>query len=542
MLTNQQIESLIESLSLDEMIGQMLCFQYIQSEPERMREWAEKTHTGSFFVTHVNPEHITAATELVKTTSKLPPIIAADIEAGPGFAIWGEELIPHEMAWGACNNADMVEKVHEEIAKRCRSLGIHWSFSPVVDINYNKDNPVTNIRAIGDSPKRVARLGAAAIRGYQKNGYMIAGCKHFPGDGLDDRNQHFCTTVNPLSKDEWMEAYGYVYKEMFKANTASVMVAHITLPAFDEPINEWLGFPPASLSYNMQTKLLKEELGFNGCIVSDAMSMVGACACVDADRLAIEFVKAGGDILLFALPEYFDHIKGAVESGEISIERIRDAVRRIIIMKDNARLFEDQAVVLSEINQQENIENLSKYAKDIAENSLCVVRNYENLLPVNIEPGSKILMLNIQENKTDPQNVYIRSMETLKKELENRGYEVVSYINASRADFEKDFDNSALVLINCRIDGNTYSGGTLRTGWAHIAPFWRGEILKHPKVIFTSFGDPYKLYEFPYLKTYINAFSYSEPTQRAFVKALFGEIPFNGKSPVHLNGFFENQE
>ena len=191
-------------------------------------------------------------------------------------------------------------------------MGVHWTFSPIVDINYNMNNPVTNIRAISDRPELVDKIGKAAVCGLQKNGLMAAGCKHFPGDGVDDRNQHFCTTVNNFSKEEWMNTFGYVYKEMFKAGVSSVMVAHISLPAYDEKMNDWVGYPPASLSYNLQTKLLKEELGFEGCIVSDALSMVGACACVDYDRLAIEFVKAGGDILLFPLRSYFDEILGAV--------------------------------------------------------------------------------------------------------------------------------------------------------------------------------------------------------------------------------------
>ena len=131
-------------------------------------------------------------------------------------------------------------------------------------------------------------------------------------------------------------------------------------------------------------------------------------------------------------------------------------------------------------------------------------------------------------------------MDVLEEELRCRGFEVVCYTNATREDFQDDLYNSQAVLINCKLSSQDYAGGSLRIGWDHILPFWRGEVLKHPKMVFTSFGDPYKIYDFPYLKTYVNAFSSSTATQRAFVKALLGEIPFQGKSPVSLKSFFKS--
>lgn len=537
MLTDIEINSLLDTLTLDEMIGQMLCYN-LTDDMEKAEQWVKETKAGSFFVAGFSAEKIKEANDILNKYSKIPGMIAADVELGVGHVVPGETRLPHPMAWGACDDADLVEKAHQATAERCRQLGIHWTFSPIVDINFNKDNPVTNIRAISDVPKQVAKIGTAAIRGLQKNGMLAAGCKHFPGDGVDDRNQHFCTTVNSLSKEEWMDTFGYVYKEMFKAGTATVMVAHIALPSYDEKYNDWIGYLPACLSYNLLTKLLKEELGFTGCVVSDALSMIGAAACVPYDRLAIEFVKAGGDMLLFPKPEYFEQIKSAVLSGEISMERIKDAARRVLILKNKARLFEPQENVLSEITVSDKV---AEYAEQIAEKSLCVVRDYDNVLPMKLNKGDKILILNIKKNKEKETMFYACDLDTVENELKNRGFQVVSYTNASRADFAKDLTDCAAVLVNCKISSQDYVGGTLRVMWDHIAPFWRGEVLKHPKMVFTSFGDPYKIYDFPYLKTYVNAFSYSEATQRAFVKALLGEISFAGKSPVGLEGFFNGE-
>lgn len=533
MLTDIQIEKILESLTLDEMIGQMLCYNLIE-DTEALERDIKRTHAGSIFTAGRSAQEIKYGTELLNKYSKIPGMVAADIECGPGHVVPGEIRLPHEMAWGACADEALIERAHEAVAIRCRELGIHWSFSPLVDINFNRDNPVVNVRTVSDRPETVAKIGAAAVRGYQKNGLIGAGCKHFPGDGVDDRNQHFCTTVNSLSKEEWMNTFGYVYKEMFKAGTVSVMVAHIALPAYDEKINDWVGYPPATLSNNLQTKLLKGELGFDGCIVSDALSMVGACACVDYDRLSVEFIKAGGDILLFPLPEYFDEIKGAVETGEIPFERIKDAARRVLRLKNKVRLFENQEEILKGIDLEQNLINLENAAKEIAEKSLCLERNYGNVLPLKVKKGDKILIINLKKDAEKEKAFYACDLEVVEEELKKRGFHVVSYVHPRREDFEEDMKDAAAVLINCKISSQDYTGGSLRITWAHMSPFWRGAVLKHPQIVFTSFGDPYKLHDFPYVKTYINAFSYSEATQRAFVKAVLGEIPFVGKSPVKI--------
>lgn len=533
MLTQQQLEEVLKSLTLDEMIGQMLCF-YFAHDLEKTEEIIKKTHAGSVFTAGRSPEDIKGVTELMNKYSPVPGMVAADVEAGPGHVMPGEIRFPQEMAWAACGDEQLVEEAHEAIAARCRELGIHWSFSPIVDINYNMQNSVVNIRTASDRPEIVAKFGTAAVRGYQKNGMMAAGCKHFPGDGVDDRDQHFCTTVNSFSKKKWMETYGYVYKKMFKAGTYSVMVAHIALPAYDEKINDWVGYPPATVSHNLMTKLLKEELGFEGCIVSDAMSMIGASACFPQDRLAVEFVKGGGDIILFPLPEYFDQIKAAVLSGEISIERIKDAVRRVLKMKNFVRLFEDQNEVLKEIDHEKTMETLIRTSREIAEGSISLERNYGGVLPLDLKKGDKILLITLKKNKEKEREFYACDLDTIEEELKKRGFEVVSLIHPSRQEMLDEMKDAAAVLVNCKICSQDYVGGTLRINWEHTPIFWRGAILDHPQMVLSSFGDPYKLYDFPYVKTYVNAFSYSEVTQRAFVRAILGEIPFNGKCPVDI--------
>ena len=535
----EEINAIIDSLTLDEMIGQMMCFSAIKMTEEDILDVVHTTKAGSFFVSNETPERIKKITDIMNEHLKCPGMIAADIEYGPGSILEGEIRLPEPMAWGACNDAELIRAAHVEVARRCREMGVHWNFAPVADINYNPDNPITNVRAVSDIPERVAKICCAAVEGMQENDLVMAGCKHFPGDGMDDRNQHFCITVNDLGFQEWMDTYGYVYKELIKAEVASVMIGHIAFPAYDEKLNDWVGYPPGSLSYNIITRLLKGELGFEGCVVSDALSMIGACTAVPLDRIAVEFVKAGGDILLFPLKEHFYQIKSAVESGEIEMDRIKDAVYRVLVLKRRAGLLDKKE---PEKQFPADTCKLAALAQEIADKSITLIRNYDHLLPVSLKEGAKILILNIKKDREKEKNYYSSDLDTIKAELEKRGFLVTSFDNATRADFVDHLEEYDLVLVNCKLGSKDYRGGSLRIDWQHISPFWRGEILRHPKVIFTSFGCPYKIYDFPYLKTYINAYSSSESTQRAFVKALLGEIEFEGKSPVCLKGFFEAED
>lgn len=536
------IEKQIAGMSLEELVGQLLNFHVsVCKTPEEFERMVKRVRPGGIFIGHADREKIGQYTDIVNRYTKVPVIVSGDVEFGPGCVLKDETYLPRPMAWGACDDEELIWRAGRATGEVCRKNGVHWSFAPIVDINYNKDNPVTNVRAVSDKPEQVVRIAGAYAAGMQENGMMIAGCKHFPGDGMDDRNQHFCTTINSLSKEEWMNTYGYVYKEMFKKGAASVMVGHIALPAVEEEIDPVLGSKPGTLSYNIMTKLLKEELGFQGCVISDAMSMVGTSVMCPPDKLSISFIKAGGDMLLFPLERDFDYLLEAVKSGELSIERVKDAVRRILKMKMRARLFEDQEKLMDEIEVSDDLKLISA---EIAEKCITVIRNTQNLIPLSMKKGGKFLLIHLQRNRDDMGvPAYMNDIGTLEEELKKRGYAVdtMSGYGMDHHKLEKIKGEYDCILINSRIDPQNYLGGTLRINWDNIMSFWRGVVVDHPCVIFTSFGDPYKLYEFPFLRTYVNAYGSDKETLQAFVSVLLGEKPMIGKSPVALKGFFECQ-
>lgn len=534
MWTEEQLRAGIDKLTLDELVGQTLCYETGSFSDEEYEEIAKKTMPGGVYHGRVSKERKQALMNAQNKYCPVPTLFVADVENGTDAAE-GSVKFPYAMAWGAADDAELVQHAHHAIAQCCRKSDVHLALAPVVDINYNFRSSVLNVRAVSDSPDQVIKMGRAAVQGFQQDNLMAACCKHFPGDGMDERNQHFMTTINPMSREEWMSTYGRVYREMIKAGTMAIMVAHIALPAFDEKIDEYLGYPPATLSKNLMTGLLKGELGFDGCIVSDALSMVGACSMVPAERLAVEYLKAGGDMLLFPLPTDFDHIKAAVESGELPMERLKDAVIRIWRLKNQVGLFDRDAEIKDEIVVAPD--ELPAIAQELADKALTVVRDANGLIAnAHIKAGDKVLQVLALPGTPRSKNY---ELSTVEEELKARGVEVTTMVNPGHYELKKCVNDYDYILFNVCFNTMNNDGGSMRIGWPNAMTVWRAYILQHPRVIMASFGDPYKLYDYPYMRTYVNCYDHTENTQRAYVKLLTGEIKATGKSPVALTGIFE---
>ncbi len=536
MWTEKQLRDGIDDLSLDELVGQVLCYEIHSYSAEEYEEIAKKTMPGGVFYNSVKTERRKEIDEVQKKYCRIPTIYAADVEEGPANLFGGLRL-PNVMACSAANDTELIEKLYHLTAQAYRKEDISLALAPVVDINYNFQNSVLNARAASDDPDQVIKIGTAMVKGFQQDNLMAACCKHFPGDGMDDRNQHFMTTINPMSREEWMNTYGRVYREMIKAGTMAIMVAHIALPAFDEKIDDIMGYPPATLSKNLMTGLLKGELGYDGCIVSDAMCMIGACAMAPAERLAVEYLKAGGDMVLFPLPTDFDYIKAAVESGEITMERIKDAVLRIWRLKNSLGLFDKNDAPTEEmLTPPYDIEEL---AQNLTDKSLTVIRDVEGIIEnTALKPGDKVLHV-----VSVPVNRFVKEKEypALTEELQKHGVEVTTMVNPGHNQLNKILKEYDAVLLTSCYHALNNNGGSNRIGWDQAMTMWRAYILQHPRLIFASLGDPYKLYDYPYLKTYINGYSHCPATQRALAKLLVGEIKAEGKSPVAFEGFFERE-
>lgn len=217
-------------------------------------------------------------------------------------------------------------------------MGLNWSFAPIVDINYDFHNPITNVRTFGNDPEKVLAFASQYLKGADESGVAVA-IKHFPGDGVDERDQHILTSVNSFSTEEWDKTYGYVYKNLIDQGAKTVMVGHIAQPAYVKAQNENASreerLRPASLSPELLGGLLRKKLGFNGLISTDATPMVGFTSAMKRSEAIPQAIAAGCDMILFnkSLEEDYRYLLDGVKNGRVSEERLDEAVLRILATK-----------------------------------------------------------------------------------------------------------------------------------------------------------------------------------------------------------------
>jgi len=376
------VDALLGSLSIEEKIGQTLCWFISRESEEEIEAIAKAVPVGSVFLKFCSQERIARVTEIVNRHSRVPVIISSDLDRGAGPFIEGATSFPYMMALGATNNTGLARKVGRATAREGRAMGIHWTFSPVVDLNRNFQNPIVNVRALGEDKLHVVRMAEAYIEGIQQDALMAATAKHFPGDGLDDRDQHLCTSHNPLSRPDWDELFGYVWKRVINKGVMSIMAGHIAMPSVDTGLGDYRGPPPATLSYALQTELLKQELGFKGVLVSDAYPMIGFTSHLPTSRLAVENIRTGSDMLLFAEPlRDAKLLLEAYRSKELTEARLDDAVERILTMKHALGILSGRTA--DPPTEVETCE-FSTWSQQVAEHSTSIVRDETGLLPVKL--------------------------------------------------------------------------------------------------------------------------------------------------------------
>ena len=297
--------------------------------------------------------------------SEVPLLMSSDLEFGI-LGTMGSGGTNFQTQLGVAASAEKerdAERMARIAAREGRMLGFNWSFTPVVDINYNFRSHITALRSFGSDHAVVGDLGSRYIRVLQDEG-MAACAKHWPGDGVDERDQHLVTTANTLTMEDWRRSYGFVYRKMIDADVLTIMSAHITLPAYDREVDP--GTPiervlPASISRTLNVVLLREELGFNGLIISDATGMAGLTALGRREEIVPQVINGGCDIFLFSVDDEMDFgiLLNATERGVISRERLDEALLRILGLKASLGLHKHKAagsLVPTEKRRRESLE------------------------------------------------------------------------------------------------------------------------------------------------------------------------------------------
>lgn len=386
------VEDTYEGMSLEEKLGQLFCPIVFTKDEKELKELVQEKHIGGMLYREGPGEELRQAHKVLQDAAKIPLLTASNLEyGGNGSAIEGT-YFGREMLVAATQDTEKAYQLGKVSCSEGAAVGVNWSFAPVVDLDQNYHNPITNVRTFGNDQQTVINMGKAYIKAAQEEG-VATSVKHFPGDGVDERDQHLLTSVNSLSCEEWDKTYGKIYEEMIEAGTLTVMAAHIAMPAYEEYFDKkpCERIIPATLSKNLMKHLLREKLGFNGLITTDATPMVGFCSAEERKKAVPLCIENGCDVILFNrnMEEDMQYMADGYKNRILSDERLEEAVKRILATKAAMKLPQKKAegtlVPGSEALDILKCEKHDAWAKECADQGVTLVKDTQNLFPLNSE-------------------------------------------------------------------------------------------------------------------------------------------------------------
>ncbi|WHE06847.1 beta-N-acetylhexosaminidase [Thermoanaerobacterium thermosaccharolyticum] len=523
----------IRNMTLDEKIGQMLMVGFHSDEyDDHIDELVSKYKIGNIILFSRNVKEKYQLAKLnrdiqdnVMKNTKIPAFIAIDQEGGMVTRIYKDATyLPGNMAIAATNDIENAYLIGSIAGEELRALGININFAPVLDVNNNPYNPVIGVRSYGENSDVVARFGINYIKGLQEKG-VIATAKHFPGHGDTSVDSHIDLPVVQHDKNRLYNVELYPFINAIKNGVGAIMTAHILFPAFED---EKL---PATLSYNILTNLLRLELKFHGLIMTDCMEMNAIAKYFGTEKAAAIAVKAGADIVLISHTKElqigaFNEIKRAIESGDISLDRIDESVTRILNMKEKYHLFQkshpDQDKLENTVGCIEHVE----IAKDVSRKSITLVKDELKQIPIR---ETNILSIS-------PEPVVLSG-------IDDRLTERISFAKACSKRFggaditipvnpDDDVINNIMDLTTDKklIIIGTYNAN-LNIGQCKLIK----SIMKINKnIIVVALRNPYDVMMFRDVPTYICTFEYTPLSIESVLDALEGKYIPSGNLPVTL--------
>ena len=531
-----KVKVIIEKMTLREKIAQMIISPSDGTDGSensadflRVRDLIMKEKIGGVIFFKGNARFQAEMTNRWQELSQIPLLISADYERGTGMRLTDGSIFPNNMALGATDNEKYSYEMGKIIAEECRLLGVHQNYAPVMDINNNPKNPIINVRSYGDNSELVSKMGTAFIKGMQERG-VIATAKHFPGHGDTDIDSHNDLPVLQFDMERMKNLELKPFQSSIDAGVKSVMIAHLSLPELEK--NPKI---PSSLSKSIVNDLLIEKMGFKGLIVTDALNMSGITKNFSTEEISVMCVEAGIDLILMPVGEIkaINAIEEAVKSGRLSEDRINLSCEKILRAKNELGLFEKKVVSIESLESGINSEKAKKLAREIADASLTLVKNNNDIIPVKSNKDYLIISINNTTDK-NPSNQFLDGLGTSLRNI-NSGYkmreieggkiEIESYINEA---FNYEY---VIIPIFSKV---VHKSGTVGIPEKQI------ELIKKlidsgKKVAVVSFGNPYLLKGFSDVDTYVAAYSDSPASIEAGIKAITGEIGISGKLPVTIN-------
>ena len=520
----QWVDSVYASMTPEERIGQLFMVQAFSNKgadhEKEIRTLIENYHVGGIIFTKGGPNRQAHLTNQWQEIAKTKLLIALDAEWGLSMRLDSTYAFPYNMAMGALKDNELIYKAGERIGEHCKRLGVHVNFGPVVDVNTNPDNPIIGNRSFGENKIKVAEKAIAYSKGLQAAG-VLANAKHFPGHGDTDQDSHKTLPTISFEKSRIDSIELYPYKRLINEGLASVMVAHLNVPALERKRNL-----PTSLSENVVNDLLKEEMGFNGLIFTDALGMKGVSDYGKAGKTDLQAFLAGNDVLLMSedVPMAHEELIKALNRGVITEERLAYSVKKILKAKYKVGLNHYSPVKMEGLTDDLNTVEDNALFKEIMEQAITLVRNERQLVPVRNLEDRKIAYVKMG----DGEHQYF--LNTLQKY--NRVDQVVAENLADLLEKLKPYET---VIIGFHKDtDNPWRASE----FSDQEKTWLYEIARLKDVILDVFVKPYALKDLKSIgniEALLVSYQNDAFTQIASAEVVFGAIKSRGVLPVTAN-------
>lgn len=566
-LSDRDLNGMIKKMTLEEKVGQMIMPSFRKWQDRDVTEINDEIartikeyHLGGAILFRENVVGTEQTARLVdqlqNAAGDIPLLIAIDQEGGRVVRLQSGTTMPGNMALGAAGSPEDTYAVGKAIGEELDALGINVNMAPVLDVNVNPDNPVIGIRSFGSDSQLVADMGVAYVNGLHDAG-IIATVKHFPGHGDTDVDSHLGLPSVPHDLTRLKEVELKPFQQAFNQKVDMVMTAHVTFPAIDNTraISRLDGQEisiPATLSYQVLTGLVRDEMGFDGVIITDALEMKAIADHFGPQEAALRAIKAGADIALMPadLDQAYQGLLAEVKSGEIPESRIDQSVKRLIRLKlaggivkisggkfvPGDKVTKDLAERLKVAGDVVGSADHREIEKKAAEKAVTLLKNEGNTLPFKLEDGKNVVLFAPWDDRLNLMN------QELKRIIDEKGFRHVNVKGFNYQDLTSltDEQKQAVDAADYVVLGS-YSYDVLsRTPGKHWAPDFalsvaRYAFLSKKPLAVMAIRNPYDIMYMPGIKAYIAVYGAAEgPNIPAGIDVIFGQVNPQGRLPVSI--------
>lgn len=533
------IDQILSELTLREKIGQLFSIPvtgtFRNEHDQRYLEWKRlitRYHIGGVVFMGGDIYGQAMMTNLLQELSTIPLWISQDMEYGAAMRVRGTTRFTPAMGIAASGNSQNAYLQGQITAREARALGVHQIYGPVLDVNNNPQNPVINVRSFSADPDTVAKYGIAFLRGVESEG-LLATAKHFPGHGDTDTDSHLALPVIHHNYSRLDSVELRPFKIAIDNGLSSVMSAHIAFPEISSKPNT-----PGTLNEEILNHILTDSLGFTGLVVTDGLEMSGITTRYSPGEAVVEALKAGADIMLISPDEMtaIYEVEEAVKRGELSEERIDRSVRKLLKLKRDHNLFESTSVNIENLNKFIQTPEYLAHSNRIAQESITIVRNREDIIPIRDRDFQKILFVSVADDESG------NTGSSFARELRNYHSDVDFHVLDQRTSAEEktrilqDARNADLLIIGSFIYVRSHQPIQLEPD--QVSFLRRLTSMDNPTALI-AFGNPYVLEDLRDTEVQVLAWSANQQQVRNTTPALFGGAKVNGRLPVEIPEMYQ---